>query len=32
MVGDKQVLLDGVSGGDKVVSDVLALETTLENQ
>jgi len=32
MVGDKQVILDGVSGGDKVVSDVLALETTLENQ
>jgi cobalt-zinc-cadmium efflux system membrane fusion protein len=32
MVGNKQVILDGVSGGDKVVSDVLALETTLENQ
>jgi cobalt-zinc-cadmium efflux system membrane fusion protein len=32
MVGDKQVILSGVQSGQQVVSNVLQLETTLENQ
>ncbi len=32
MVGDKQVVLSGIASGQQVVSNVLQLETTLENQ
>jgi cobalt-zinc-cadmium efflux system membrane fusion protein len=32
MVGDKQAILAGIQSGQKVVSNVLQLETTLENQ
>ena len=32
MIGDKQVILSGIESGQKVVSNVLQLETTLEAQ
>lgn len=32
MVGDRQVVLSGIASGQQVVSNVLQLETTLENQ
>jgi hypothetical protein len=31
-VGDKQTILSGIQAGQKVVSNVLQLETTLEGQ